>query len=897
MNEPVPRAASEERRREIVRVLIWVLLALGLLTLIYRRLAAGLMLATGDLQTYFHPYWSEIIRSLHAGKLPLWNSYLFAGAPLLANSQAGVFYPLNWPLWLLARATPLGAARAMHLSVLIHLGLAAMTTFALARRLGMSPVAAALSGLFYAGSGFLGIHVEHLNQLQGLAWLPLVLLPGPKAAWLPPPMAIVAWALVLLAGHTQMAFIAGVGLVLWRVGLLLIRLRQRRGPGPQGTPAFRVALSWVGLLPYGLGVVAAMAQLAPTLQLTRFSTRSGGLPWREAVSFSVAPWALLRVLLPPYGFEPNLPEGVAYLGVSGLALGALGLWWGLRHRWRWGFGLAFLAGGGVVLALGGYNPLYALAVRLRVPGLIHFRAPARFLALTVIGGALLAGRGADTLMARLPSEAWGRRVGWAVLWLVAAAELMVAAEQLPHADATVPAAYTDLRPATAFLMSAAQAGAELDRSPARFLSISQMLFEVGDKSETALIYDDVLLRDALWNLWVSAKQREVLAPNLPMTFGVPAADGYDGGLLPLRHYGVFSRLLLPDGTLDGRLRENLPGVPESRWLSLLGVQFLLTDKTGDAWVDDVFYDRQFQPKIAPGRRLTIASLPPDFDANALGLLYEGSGGKAILTLPSGEIVRELPPAPAHSDEMGVVRVRWPGVEPVEALSFAAGSSPLKLLGASLVDERTGAFYPLVLSDRFKMAHSGDIKIYEDVREGRWVMVPRRCRVAETESEALTWMRTSTFDPETTLILIDADVSETAAVCGADVRASPRVTSAVPVRYRSGAIDVEVETSDPVWLLVKEAWYPGWRATLRPEPGSGTSKAQTREVPVVRGDLLMMAVPVPAGRWRVELSYRPRVLGWGAVLSAVGWLSIAVYAGFYAQRPCRWGRSTWSPHVQ
>jgi len=676
----------------------------------------------------------------------------------------------------------------------------------------------------------------------------------------------------------------------------LIRLRQRSDAGPQDTLAFRVAQSWVGLLPYGLGVVAAMAQLASTLQLTQFSTRSGGLPWREAVSFSVAPWALLRVLLPPYGFAPNLPEGVAYLGVSGLALGALGLGWGLRRRWWWGGGLAFLAGGGVVLALGGYNPLYALAVRLRVPGLIHFRAPARFLALTVIGGALLAGRGADMLMARLPSEGWGRRVGGAVLWLIAAVELLVAAERLPHADATAPAAYTDLRPATAFLMSATHADGELDRPPARFLSISQMLFEVGDKSETALIYDDVLSQDALWNLWVSAKQREVLAPNLPMAFGVPAADGYDGGLLPLRHYGIFSRLLLPDGTLDGRLRENLPGVPESRWLSLLGVQFLLTDKTGDAWVDDVFYDRQFQPEIVPGRSLTIASLPPDFDANALGVLYEGSGGKAILTLPSGEIVRTLPPAPANSEDMGVVRVRWPGVEPVAALSFAAGASPLKLQGASLVDERTGAFYPLVLSDRFKMAHSGDIKIYEDVRERRWVAVLDRCRVAENESEALAWMRASNFDPETTLIMIDADVTETTAACRAEDPASPLAASAVPIRYRSGAIDVEVETSDPAWLLVKEAWYPGWRAVLRSRSGSGAFDAQTREVPVVRGDLLMMAVPVPAGRWQVELSYRPRVLGWGVGLSVVGWLCIVAYARFYAQRQRRLGRSTRSPRV-
>jgi len=40
-------------------------------------------------------------RGSAAGRLPLWNPYLFMGAPLLANSQAAVLYPLNWPLlWL-----------------------------------------------------------------------------------------------------------------------------------------------------------------------------------------------------------------------------------------------------------------------------------------------------------------------------------------------------------------------------------------------------------------------------------------------------------------------------------------------------------------------------------------------------------------------------------------------------------------------------------------------------------------------------------------------------------------------------------------------------------------------------------------------------------------------------
>ena len=121
-----------------------VLALLGLLVF-YRRLVAGWVLAGGDLHTYFFPYWVAAARAFQAGKLPLWNPYLFAGAPLLANSQVGVFYLLNWPLWLLSGSSLAGMARTLHWSVLLHLSLALVSAFVLARRLGVGPWGAAVS--------------------------------------------------------------------------------------------------------------------------------------------------------------------------------------------------------------------------------------------------------------------------------------------------------------------------------------------------------------------------------------------------------------------------------------------------------------------------------------------------------------------------------------------------------------------------------------------------------------------------------------------------------------------------------------------------------------------------------------------------------------------------------
>ena len=72
------------------------------------------------------------------------------GVPFLANPQAAVLYPLNWPLFLL------DPARAIPAALMLHVALAAMGTLALVRvglRLGWP--AAATGAAAFAFSGFL----------------------------------------------------------------------------------------------------------------------------------------------------------------------------------------------------------------------------------------------------------------------------------------------------------------------------------------------------------------------------------------------------------------------------------------------------------------------------------------------------------------------------------------------------------------------------------------------------------------------------------------------------------------------------------------------------------------------------------------------------------------------
>ncbi|MBN2007484.1 MAG: hypothetical protein JXA21_29330 [Anaerolineae bacterium] len=878
--QPALKVLPQGRRFWIEQILPLTLMLLAV-SLLYRRILAGRVLAGGDLHTYFFPYWVAVARALHTGHLPLWSPYLFAGTPLLSNSQLGVFYPFNWPFWALCGTSLAGVARALHWNLLLHLGLAAFGSERLARRLGVGPWGAALSGVLYAGSGYLGLHVEHLNQLQALAWLPWVLMPAaemPETAHglrtlLPTSLNVLAFTLILLAGHTQMAFIAGIALAAWRLALAI-----RWGLSAHGShlERFRAGMrygarSLVFFLPFALAVLIAAAQLLPTLELVRFSMRSGGLPWREAVSFSVRPWDLPRALLPLYLSAPLLPEGVAYVGIVGMALAGWGIWDTYRRRDRYGLTLAVLGFTGLFLALGAYNPLYLIAARLGVPGVIHFRAPARFLALYVLATALLAGKGLDRLATGAP--AWRR---WMLIGLCGLAwvELLASAESLPHAAATALRTYTDLRPATAHLVAATRLAEDAGEPAGRFLSISKTLFDAGDETAIAALYGDSLSEKALWAYNVTAKQREVLSPNFPLAFEVPAVDGYDGGLLPLRYYGTFSQLFLPGGTLDGRLRENLETVPEARWLSLMGVRFVITDKTGDTWADDIFYDRQFQPRLEPGETLTVAWLPEDFAANALGILYTGTG-EVVLQFGNGETIsRSLPLNAADTP----ARVPWENAQGVVSIVVRAGDSGLALTGASLVDERTAAFYPLVLSAQFRLAHSGDVKVYEnlDVLPRAFLAPAYSCVISD--EAGLQQMQTPGFDPAAQAIVSNCDPDAQNKAGSMPTGLSPATVT--PVSHSDTGFVVDVTSDSGGLLILTDAWYPGWTATLAP---LSSEKTTPKTVTLLRADLLFKAVSLAPGAWRATFTYRPAWLFWGAAISVVGLGLLFLYDRFLRQR--------------
>ncbi len=80
--------------------------------------------------------------------VPLWNPYLMAGRPLLANGQSAVFSPFSLPSYVVPFWKSLAVA------AILKLFLAALGTFVLGRMLGMRFGGALLSGVVFAFGTF-----------------------------------------------------------------------------------------------------------------------------------------------------------------------------------------------------------------------------------------------------------------------------------------------------------------------------------------------------------------------------------------------------------------------------------------------------------------------------------------------------------------------------------------------------------------------------------------------------------------------------------------------------------------------------------------------------------------------------------------------------------------------
>lgn len=363
---------------------------------------------------------------LHRGQFPLWDPRIWAGQPLIGQTQPGPLYPFN----LIFAAMPLVNGGYIRLPLLnwywifIHFQ-AALFCYWLARDLGRTRMASIIAGCIFSFAGFVGT-AAWLDVANGAVWTPLVvlfLLRSIRAQGSVPYAALAGFTLGVawLCGHHEIPMLVSY---LCALTWLFYIVRGRNWMMARAAAVFFVMM-----------FLTSAAQTIPTYEFGRISHRWIGLEntvgWKDAIpyimqtTYSMPVRGILGLAL----FGVNEADSSTYTGVLAVGLALLGMiaGWRLHPAVRW---LAAVTGVTLIYALGNWTPLQGLFYSF-APMLGKARVPIRAVHLVHFGIAVLAAYGVDLLADR--DNRWARRIALSWLWfggiIVAAAIWQTAQRQ------------------------------------------------------------------------------------------------------------------------------------------------------------------------------------------------------------------------------------------------------------------------------------------------------------------------------------------------------------------------------------------------------------------------------------------------------------------------------------
>lgn len=389
-------------------------------------------LATGgafyfrDLSSYFFPIRRFVVEGLVRGEIRRFNPYVNEGIPV-------VLPPVAYPVDLLQALAP--NEWGFSLLLALHVPLAALTFVGLCRRLGLGPSAATLAALVYAMGGFSLSCVNLYIHVEAFAWAPLaisLLLAAGKGGARQVALSGVAIALCLST--------TGVEIAAQAVACAFVLGVSRRIPDQLRFVA--------GVL---LGVGLAAAPLLSLSSLVSGSRREAGLSVAESLTHSVHPVGVLQTLVAGLYGDP-VASGYSYwgarfwggsspypyflslyLGGAVLCFVALGAARAGQYRTR----LLLLLAAGLLVCLGHWTRL-DLLLEL-APSLARFRFPVKAFFTVVVAASLLAGAGADNLLASRRS--WRLLLAGSALLGLGLLSLSLVESSLPEAFAWLQARF------------------------------------------------------------------------------------------------------------------------------------------------------------------------------------------------------------------------------------------------------------------------------------------------------------------------------------------------------------------------------------------------------------------------------------------------------------------------
>lgn len=394
---PNPDPDPNPQRSRVPGAFLVAILAAGA---VVGPLLVGFEPVGGDPDRIYRPIKAELVRALENGTLPYWSDRFGIGLPMVAESHAAAFYPVDLALY-----AGFGVSGGYRLSMWLHIVALAAATWAYGRHLGLSPWGATLAALAFTFCGMQAIHSSHEWMFHTLPYLPLALVivdlyaATGRTRWLG--LLMLALGAQWTLGHFQIQTWTNA-LVLW-IGVWRVVA--------DGRPKRRVL--GVGAAVVG-GLAIAAVQLGPSWELARFV----GMAERDRMFYSFPPAHWAELAIPrlfrglaggpeaPYWFGQQTTgfEAALYVGTVPIVLACVGLIAGARGLRIWVLLVALTF---ALATMPRWWPAGYAGILL-VPGLGFFRCPARYTILTSLGLALLAGAGLDRA---IPA----RRLTWGVL--------------------------------------------------------------------------------------------------------------------------------------------------------------------------------------------------------------------------------------------------------------------------------------------------------------------------------------------------------------------------------------------------------------------------------------------------------------------------------------------------
>lgn len=267
----------------------------------------GKLLYYADNYTFFWPLKKIAADTLKMGKLPLWNSYIFSGQPLLADMTVGSLSPFM-PLYLLF-PTPY----AISMSTILALFITGVGMYAFAKSQLMNHQSALATGLVWMISGSLLERTSNVVIIETLAFIPWLFLLTHRAVKKKSSTtticAALAMALSLYAGYLPLVILFSI--------VLIGKFRHR---------------ILVAIITAAIGLSAL--QLIPFVDFFLHSTRVQDPLQSKAMQIAKLPRLLFTKI---YGAQnegnswgPNAPPETGFAGTDGY-ISAIGILLILTH--------------------------------------------------------------------------------------------------------------------------------------------------------------------------------------------------------------------------------------------------------------------------------------------------------------------------------------------------------------------------------------------------------------------------------------------------------------------------------------------------------------------------------------------------------------------------------------